>query len=738
MIYIVNFEKKVKGKIYFVLSIFVLVLFLLSIRIFYIKEVHGEEYEIKAKTQQVNRYDKIITPNRGTVVDRNKQALSVSVTVFNIVLDPIVLVQNSSEEQEKTLKVLSETLELNIDELRNYISVNPETGKLNKNTHWLYLKKMVDRETKEKLEAQNIKGVFYEKDSKRSYPLNELASHVLGFARGDVKWGLEDEYNDYMNGTEGRSFITYDGTDSAVTKEIPAKDGNTVVTTLDYTIQQYAEQAVQQAVDEYTPENASAIVMDPYTGEIVAMASSPNYNPNDPTNPLSLSNEEFKSTWENMPDDDKYKYLNNTWKNFNVSSTFEPGSIFKPLVVAAALEENLINTNTTFYCSGKKTVYDTVINCWYRSGHGKETLEDVLANSCNVGMMEIAEKMGSELFYKYQLNYGFGSLTGIDLPGEVSAKNLMYTADRIGPVELATMSFGQSFNCTPIQVLTAFASVINGGNLMRPYVVSQVVDSNGNTVKENKPEIVRKVISQNTSDIIRNYLKATVDRGTGKKAKIEGYSIGGKTGTAEQGVRDKKNYTLSYIAYLPVENPQYISIVIIHKPSNYIDGVTTPAPIMKSLLEKIIKYKAIEPTDTSLEGSENSENASKKVKVDNYINTNLSDALISLDMLGLKYEIAGTGNTISNQVPSADTEVEEGTKILLYVTKGEGDKGNIQVPDVTGLSYEEAVEKISNEGLSAVINGDETGNVVSQEPKAGVFVESDAEVTITIKNENTN
>lgn len=721
-------RQRIKGNITIILFVFVACLLGLSGRVLYIKEVHGVEYENKAKAQQVERYDLTIAPNRGSIFDRNNQAMAVSTTVYNIVLDPLVLAENTAEEQEKTLNALSQTLDLDYSELKWYITKDPSTGLLNKNNHWVYLKKNIEREVKESLEAMEIKGVVYEKTSKRKYPLETVASHVLGFLRGDTSWGLESQYNDYMVGSPGRSFITYNGASSAVTQEVEAKDGNTVITTLDYTIQQYAEQTVNDIDKDYNPENAAVLVMDPNTGEVIAMASTPGYDPNDPSTPIKLSDEKFKSEWENKTDEQMYEYLNNTWKNFNVSSTFEPGSIFKPLVVAAALEENVINTNTTFYCGGKKVVADTTIGCWYRSGHGTESVEDVIANSCNVGMMDIAEKMGVPTFYKYQLDFGFGSKTGIDLPGEVSAKNLMFTESQINQVELATMSFGQSFNCTPIQMVTAFSSVINGGNLMKPYIVSSVVDKNGSIIHENKPEVVRKVISQETSDIVRTYMKSTVETGTGKKAKIDGYSIGGKTGTAQQGVRAKNEYTLSYIAYLPVESPQYVALVVVHKPKPYIDGVTTPAPYMKSLLEKIIRYKTIEPTSEV----SNEEKTSSKVVVDDYVNRSLFDVLHGIDTLGLKYNIIGSGNLVTNQVPPPGTEVDEGTTILVYVTKAEGDENTIPVPNVVGMNYDEAVTTLNDAGFSTIIKGDDVGVVVSQSPNAGISLGNGADVEITL------
>lgn len=699
-------------------------------RVLYLKYVHGEEYETVAKTQQVNRYDTIVSPNRGTIVDRNKYALAVSTTVYNIVLDVRVLVEFETKEQEKTLSALSEILELDYNTLKGYTTIDPATNKPVLDTNWKVLKKGVTKEVKEQLESQELKGVVYEKDTQRSYPTGKTAAQTIGFTR-NVRWGIENYYNKYMEGTPGRSFITYDVTGDINAVEMDAQDGYTVVTTLDYIIQQYAETAVSEAMEAYNPENAAVMVMDPDTGEVLAMAQGPTFDPNDPANPIYMDNETFAESWEIKSDEEKYEYLNSVWKNFNIASTFEPGSIFKPITVAAALEEGIIDPYSTYYCGGVMDVAGIPIQCHLRSGHGTLDVEHALAESCNMAMITIAQKMGSSIFYKYQKEFGFGEYTNIDLPGEVSAEYLMYTEDRINATELATMSFGQSFNCTPIQALTAFSALINGGKLMQPYVVSQIVDETGGIVLENKPEVVRKVISQETSDIIKEFLVTTVDTGTGKKARIEGYSFGGKTGTAEQGVRGSGEHTVSFIGYLPVDDPEYIVMTVIHKPEVYADGVTTAAPMMKSMMENIIKYKSIEPSKDDDEATSASDG---KVTVGDYKDASLFNTLYELDSKGLEYEVVGTGNVVTGQVPAAGTEIDKGSKLLIYVKKSEEDGEGIKVPDVRGLDYESAVRSISDAGLFAVITGDEANGVVkSQEPAYGLFVEKGTEVKINFE-----
>ena len=725
----------VKVKLKGILILFILGLMGLTGRVWYLKTARGEEYETRAKTQQISKYDAVIPANRGSIVDRNNQVLAVSTAIYNIILDSRNLSQATEKEQEKVLQTLVKTFpnDIDYDKIKGFITINPQTKKPYLDNSWKYLVKGVDREIKEGLEKEGLKGIVYEKDTRRSYPVRYLACHVLGFIRGDTSWGIENWYNQYMSGTTGRSFISYDGNSTALQKVYGAKDGDTVVTTIDYTIQQYAVQAVQEAAAQWKAENVAALVMNPNTGEIYAMADSNIFDLNKPSEPIALSDGAFKKQWEAMGNKAQMEYLNKVWKNFSVTSTFEPGSIFKPLVVAAALEENIITTNSTFYCSGVKTVYDREIRCHLRSGHGQESVEDILANSCNIGMMDIAFKMGKDLFYKYQKEFGFGEKTGIDLPGEVSASNLLFSPDKIGPTELATMSFGQSFNCTAIQMINAFSATINGGNLMKPHVVSQVLDEDGKVVLENKPEIIRKVISNQTSDLVRNYLKATVERGTGKKAKIEGYSIGGKTGTAQQGSRStNREWVLSYIAYFPVENPEFVVMTIINRPDGYADGIQSPSPMTKKLMENIIKYKNIEPSRSAEKTVK--KDKSEKITIDNFSEENLYDILTVLDGKGLNYKVVGTGNTITNQVPHAGAQVEEGSEIILYVKKQEGDGETIAVPNVMGKTYNKAVTALNDAGFEVSVEGDKDGVVVKQSPKHGISANKGQKIIISLEN----
>ncbi len=728
---------KADGKFAFILFVFLSVFMVMLFRVVYLKAVHGAEYEAAAKNQQINRYDSILTPNRGAIMDRNNQVLAISTTVYNIVFDALQLAEVQElypEEAEKTIKTLCEYFPENVDyqKLKNYIAINPETGEINLNTHWKYLVKDVARDVKEELEQQNLKGVFYEKSSKRTYPLNTSACHLIGFTRGDTKWGLEQYYNDYMEGTPGRSFILYNGADSVSYEDYPAKDGNTLITTIDYNIQQLTEKVVAETQAEWPSQNVAAMVMNPNTGEIYAMAESHSFDLNNPNAlPAWETEPAYTEHWNEMQDKEKIEYLNKVWKNFMLSDTYEPGSIFKPITVAAGLEEGVISPNSSFYCAGHVMMDNYKIGCHLGSGHGNVNTQEVMAQSCNMGVMQIAEKIGAEKFYKYQEEFGFGHVTGIDLPGEINAAGLKHSLSSIGPVELATMSFGQTFNCTTVQAITAFSALINGGKIVRPHVVSQILDQNGNVVLQNNVEVVRRVISEETSAYMRTALKATVDHGTAKKLKIPGYSIGCKTGTAEQGSRKQKNlWTLTNMSYFPAENPEYIVFTVINLPKTYKDGVQTPTPMTKKIIEGIIKYANLEPT----ESVEDEINISTKqtVTVGDYTGSVIYDVIGDLDGKGLNYKVVGTGNTISNQVPKGNTTVDVGSEIILYVEKSVEDAGTIPVPNVVGKTYTDAEKTLQNAGFTMAFEGEQSGIVLSQEPKYGISVAKESEVVVTM------
>ncbi len=726
---------RANGRFAFILFAFFAAFALMFGRVLYMKVVHGAEYEAAAKNQQINRYDITIPPNRGSILDRNNQVLAISTTVYNVALDSLQLAEVaelSPEEQEKTLTTLCEYFpELDYNTLKQYVTINPETGELYMNNHWKYLVKGIERSVKEELEAMNLKGVYFEKSSKRSYPLNSSACHLVGFTRGDAQWGLEGYYNSYMEGTPGRSFILYNGADSVVHQDYDAKDGDTIITTIDYNIQKIAEEVVAETAAEWSAKNVAAMVMDPYTGEVYAMAESHSFDLNNPNEiPEWETDTKYTENWDQLSSEEQLEYLNTMWKNFCVSDTYEPGSIFKPMLVAAALEEGVITPNSSFQCNGYTDIGGYRIKCHLVSGHGNINVEQIMAQSCNMGVIQIANLLGADKFYEYQREFGFGDYTGIDLPGEAAGQ--LHSKESIGPTELATMSFGQTFNCTSIQVIAAFSSLINGGNLVKPHVVSQIVDADGNVVLENDTEVVRRVISEKTSAYMRTALKATVENGLAKKLQIDGYSIGCKTGTAEQGSRTNDDlWALSNMSYFPAENPKYIVFTVINQPSDYVEGVQTPTPMTKKLIEGIIKYDNLEPTQPVEDEANLSQN--KTVTVADYTDSVIFDVIGDLDGKELTYKVVGNGNTVVNQVPKGGTTVDVGSEVILYVQRSEEDTGTVSVPNVVGKNYEQAETTLTNAGFTVAFEGDQSGTVTAQDPKYGVSVAKGSEVMLTLE-----
>lgn len=726
---------RANGRFAFILFAFFAAFALMFGRVLYMKVVHGAEYEAAAKNQQINRYDITIPPNRGSILDRNNQILAISTTVYNVALDSLQLAEVaelSPEEQEKTLTTLCEYFpELDYNTLKQYVTINPETGELYMNNHWKYLVKGIERSVKEELEAMNLKGVYFEKSSQRSYPLNSSACHLVGFTRGDAQWGLEGYYNSYMEGTPGRSFILYNGADSVVHQDYDAKDGDTIITTIDYNIQKIAEEVVAETAAEWPAKNVAAMVMDPYTGEIYAMAESHSFDLNNPNEiPEWETDTKYTENWDQLSSEEQLEYLNTMWKNFCVSDTCEPGSIFKPMLVAAALEEGVITPNSTFQCNGYTDIGGYRIKCHLVSGHGNINVEQIMAQSCNMGVIQIANLLGVDKFYEYQREFGFGDYTGIDLPGEAAGQ--LHSKESIGPTELATMSFGQTFNCTSIQVIAAFSSLINGGNLVKPHVVSQIVDADGNVVLQNDTEVVRRVISEKTSAYMRTALKATVENGLAKKLQIDGYSIGCKTGTAEQGSRTNDDlWALSNMSYFPAENPKYIVFTVINQPSDYAEGVQTPTPMTKKLIEGIIKYDNLEPTQPVEDEANLSQN--KTVTVADYTDSVIFDVIGDLDGKELTYKVVGNGNTVVNQVPKGGTTVDVGSEVILYVQRSEEDTGTVSVPNVVGKNYEQAETTLTNAGFTVAFEGDQSGTVTAQDPKYGVSVAKGSEVMLTLE-----
>jgi stage V sporulation protein D (sporulation-specific penicillin-binding protein) len=645
--------RQVRRRNFIILTILIGSILLLIYRIGYIKYTYGEEYEERAVLQRLNT-EQVIYPNRGFIVDRNFHDLAISTIVYNVILDPNILAEHITEEKRNEVVAdLAQILNLSPESIQQTIEKNPKS-------RYQIIKKHVKADTAQKIREKGLMGVWLEEDSFRNYVRNDFAAHLLGFVNADkqAQYGVEQYYDNWLRGVSGRVFPMIKEGKYVMEENIAPQQGHTVVLTIDETIQHFCELALKNAVEEHNPKNAAVIAMNPKTGEILAMAAYPSFNPNK-YNDLSEYFDE--GIWESLSNEEKLKMLNTVWKNYNLSVTYEPGSTFKPFVIAAALEENSITVHDKYNCLGHKKIHTETIHCWRTWGHGEETLEQALANSCNVAMMDIVEKLGAEKFYRYQKLFGFGEVTGIDLPGEESG--ILHKQEALRPVELATSSFGQTFNVTPIQLITGFSAIINGGNLMQPYVVKQIVTEDGREVKTTSPVIKRRVISQETSQILRNYLETVVTDGTGKNARVEGYTVGGKTGTAEKLPRGSGKYVLSFIGFAPVEDPQIVVLAILDETENYSEGSVSAAPIVREIFENVLPYMGIEPS-----GQTNIENKTD-VELPDYSGLTLLETETDLTVKGLKFEAIGMGNYVKKQFPNPGTRVPLGTTIKLYVTE---------------------------------------------------------------------
>ena len=645
--------RQVRRRNFIILTILIGSILLLIYRIGYIKYTYGEEYEERAVLQRLNT-EQVIYPNRGFIVDRNFHDLAISTIVYNVILDPNILAEHITEEKRNEVVAdLAQILNLSPESIQQTIEKNPKS-------RYQIIKKHVKADTAQKIREKGLMGVWLEEDSFRNYVRNDFAAHLLGFVNADkrAQYGVEQYYDNWLRGVSGRVFPMIKEGKYVMEENIAPQQGHTVVLTIDETIQHFCELALKNAVEEHNPKNAAVIAMNPKTGEILAMAAYPSFNPNK-YNDLSEYFDE--GIWESLSNEEKLKMLNTVWKNYNLSVTYEPGSTFKPFVIAAALEENSITVHDKYNCLGHKKIHTETIHCWRTWGHGEETLEQALANSCNVAMMDIVEKLGAEKFYRYQKLFGFGEVTGIDLPGEESG--ILHKQEALRPVELATSSFGQTFNVTPIQLITGFSAIINGGNLMQPYVVKQIVTEDGREVKTTSPVIKRRVISQETSQILRNYLETVVTDGTGKNARVEGYTVGGKTGTAEKLPRGSGKYVLSFIGFAPVEDPQIVVLAILDETENYSEGSVSAAPIVREIFENVLPYMGIEPS-----GQTNIENKTD-VELPDYSGLTLLETGTDLTVKGLKFEAIGMGNYVKKQFPNPGTRVPLGTTIKLYVTE---------------------------------------------------------------------
>ena len=580
----------------------------LAIRITYINASNGDQYRRQVLSQSQQQYASQILPaKRGDIYDRNGTVLATSNKVYNVILD-CKLVNSEADYLEPTVQAMVNILGLDETEIRNLLS-SEET----KSSQYQIVKKAISMELKKEFEAYaspseeeqlteeekksraNINGVWFEEDYLRSYPFGSLACDTIGFTVDNnlSDWGIEGQYSSILNGVDGRSYGYFNENSSVEQNIISPTNGCSVVSTIDVGVQQIVEKYIQAFMKKMGGKNVAAIVMNPNNGEILAMASQDNYDLNNPNDLTSIySKEEIAA----MSDEEISENLSAMWSNYCVTEAYEPGSVIKPIVMASALECGAFGEEQHFVCDGGQSFGQSVyIKC--TGAHGDEALMDVIANSCNDGMMQVGAKMGIEKFTESQSLFNFGTRTDIDLPNE--GTGIIHGADTMGPVDLACSAFGQGFTCTMMQEIAAMCSVVNGGNYYQPHVVSKILNSDGSVSKTINPTLLKQTISAGISKDIRSYMQASVQYGTSHYSKVEGYSSGGKTGTAEKLPRGNKKYLVSFIGFAPVDNPRIVCYVIVDEPNaDRQDNSAYPQYIAQAIMSEVLPYLNVAPDET--------------------------------------------------------------------------------------------------------------------------------------------
>lgn len=572
-----KFPKRMKIKLVGVFTAIVLAFVFLAGKAVALNLVKGEEYQ-KQVMSQMRSGSQIIHFKRGDILDTNDTVLATSERSYNVILDVAGLLETKTSYQNKkinaTVEALVKGFDLDESDLREILQDESDS-------RYVILKKDVDYETGKDFQtkmdkSKNIVSVTLEDSYTRTYPYGTMASDVIGFTSSGNSGtiGLEAYYNNELNGTDGKKtgYLSSGSSSENVVKS--PTDGNSIVTTIDANLQAIVEKHIlelnERLRDNYREgegtKNTAVIMMDPNTGAILAEASYPNFDLNQPRD---LSKYYTTEEQEAMTEEERLETLNALWRNFCVSDTFEPGSTMKPFTMAAGFETGKLTGDETYVCGGSYS-YEGVakpVSCIATDGHGTETLKQVLENSCNVGMMHIADTLGAEDFCRYQHIFGFGEYTGIDLPGEGDTSNLLYTADNMQPIDLGTNAFGQNFNVSMTQLAAGFCSLINGGNYYEPYLVKEIRNAQGDVVETKTPVLARKTVSQETCEILKDYMLGVVEEGSGKSAQVEGYAIGGKTGTAEKLPRSQGKNLNSFIGYAPQENPEVMIYVVVDEPN---------------------------------------------------------------------------------------------------------------------------------------------------------------------------
>ena len=720
-----------------ILIMAVVIIFLMTTtvaRVFYLTIVRGEELSEKAETQQLK--DTEITAMRGTIYDSNGNVLAQSASVWNVFIDPL----NIKDKQR----------DLIVDEFANLFGYDADEKKefydrTTHQNHYELIEKKVENNIKEKLSkfvSKNELGgcIGTEQTTKRYYPYGTLASSVIGFTGADDQGlsGIEAYYDEQLTGTNGRIITAKDAKSNNIANDyetsIAATDGDSIVLTINQTIQYYLEKGLRETMNEYQAKGAYGVVMNCNTGAVLAMSSLPDYDCNEP---YKLTYSKDKKAIKKLSDktakqEAESAAVQNQWRNFTVSDTYVPGSVFKTFVASAALEENVVNLNTTYNCTGSIQVDKYKMKCHYHPGHGTQTLTQGLENSCNPFFITIGQKLGVHNYFKYFDAFGFTQKTNIDLPGEASPQ--YYKEDQYGIVELSSASFGQTNSLTPIQVCTGLCAIANGGKLLQPYLVSSIADANGKTVKKTQTKEIRQVISADTSEKVRKMMKSVVDNGTGKNGYVAGYSVGGKTGTSTK-LGESKNgegdkYIVSFGAIAPSDDPEIAMLIIVDEPNQDLGGGALCAPIAAQVTQEAMNVLGIEPKYNDSEMKDLSK------QTPNVVGKSLDEAKKTLEENNLNFVVVGDDSTVTRQCPSGADTIPNGGTVYLYTDDSE--KQTVIVPNFNGLTVNEAKDLASSSNLNIQIAGNSmsSGTVVAyrQSEETQAKVEKGTVVTVTFKN----
>lgn len=691
----------IKKRIITLFLLFIIGFLGLGARIFYVQFFRGPDLTDKAEKNRMR--DVPVAAKRGIIYDRNMQELAISVSVDSVYACPVEV--RAGGREKETAHKLAGLLDLDEEKLLKRIT---------RTSSYEWVKRQIEPGQAKAIRDMELPGIRLAEESKRQYPNGTLAAHVLGISGVDNTGleGIDNYYDSLVGGKNGRIVIEKDAANrpipEATHRYIPPVEGANLVLTIDQTIQYITERELDKAFKDRHAKGGAAIVMDPNTGEILALASRPTFNPNHY---------------------DQYPAANR--RDFAINDAYEPGSTMKIVTSAIAMEEGVVNSQSKFFCPGYKKVGKETIRCAQGKAHGSQTFANIVENSCNVGFVEVGLALGVDRYYNHIGDFGFGQRTGIDLPGE--AAGILVPKSRCKQIDLGTMAMGQANAVTTIQLASAVSAVANGGKLIKPHLVKQVIDSNGKIIKTFKPEVERRVISENTAKQLSLILEGEVIRGTGTNAKVEGYTVGGKTGTAQKikpgGGYSTVDYISSFIGFGPVNNPKLLCIFVIDSPKGYpYFGSWVAAPPFSAIMRDSLR--SLQVPATNGQKPEKPEEKEQTVLVPDLVNLSLSEANTLLGQRGLRSRVEGNGVVVYEQTPRAQTRVSHGAEVIIHMSPyGPNNKDNqVTIPDLQGKSMKEVVKILSSLGLYLVPEGH--GLASKQSPAPGKVVSTGSRIKV--------